>query len=72
MSEQTINLFYLISSVLFIYGLKGLTSPKTAVRGNMLGSLGMLIAIVVTLLDHRIVSYGVIIAGMLSGAWSAR
>lgn len=48
-------------------GLKGLTSPKTAVRGNMLGSLGMLIAIVVTLLDHRIVSYGVIVSGMLTG-----
>ncbi len=67
MSEQAINLFYLVSSVLFILGLKGLTSPKTAVRGNLLGSLGMLIAIVVTLLDHRIISFGVIIAGMVSG-----
>ncbi|MEM9174997.1 MAG: NAD(P)(+) transhydrogenase (Re/Si-specific) subunit beta [Myxococcota bacterium] len=67
MSEHAINFFYLISSVLFIMGLKGLTSPRTAVRGNFLGSLGMLIAIVVTLLDHRIVSYGVIVAGMLIG-----
>jgi len=67
-SPAIIDLFYLISSVLFIFGLKGLTSPKTAVRGNLLGSLGMLIAIVVTLLDHRIVSFEVIVAGMVVGA----
>jgi NAD(P) transhydrogenase subunit beta len=66
-SEQLIDLFYLLSAVLFIVGLKGLTSPRTAVRGNLLGSVGMLIAIVVTLLDHRIVSFGVIIAGMITG-----
>lgn len=68
MSPEIIDLFYLISSVLFIFGLKGLTSPKTAVRGNLLGSLGMLIAIVVTLLDHRIISFEVIVAGMVVGA----
>ncbi|HKK52385.1 MAG TPA: NAD(P)(+) transhydrogenase (Re/Si-specific) subunit beta [Myxococcota bacterium] len=67
MSRELIDLFYLIASVLFILGLKGLTSPKTAVRGNLLGSLGMLIAIVVTLLDHRIISYEVIIAGLVTG-----
>jgi NAD(P) transhydrogenase subunit beta len=67
-SPEIIDLFYLISSVLFIFGLKGLTSPKTAVRGNLLGSLGMLIAIVVTLLDHRIISFEVIVAGMVVGA----
>jgi len=66
-SPEIIDLFYLISSVLFIFGLKGLTSPKTAVRGNLLGSLGMLIAIVVTLLDHRIISFEVIVAGMVVG-----
>ncbi|MGB2960178.1 MAG: NAD(P)(+) transhydrogenase (Re/Si-specific) subunit beta [Bacteroidota bacterium] len=58
---------YLLASVLFILGLKLLSSPKTARRGNMLGATGMLIAIVVTLTDQRIVDYTYIIAGILFG-----
>jgi len=68
MSNDLINLAYLTAAVLFILGLKGLSHPRTAVRGNFLGALGMLIAIVVTLLDRRIVSFEVIIAGMVVGA----
>lgn len=68
MSNNLINLAYLIAAVLFILGLKGLSHPRTAVRGNFLGALGMLIAIVVTLLDRRIVSFEIIIAGMVVGA----
>jgi NAD(P) transhydrogenase subunit beta len=68
MPTATINLFYLLASVLFILGLKGLSHPRTAVRGNLLGSTGMLIAIVVTLLDRRIVSFEVIVAGLITGA----
>ncbi|HSF19261.1 MAG TPA: NAD(P)(+) transhydrogenase (Re/Si-specific) subunit beta [Vicinamibacteria bacterium] len=67
MSEAFINLFYLLAAVLFILGLKGLTHPRTAVRGNLLGALGMLIAIVVTLTDHRIVSFQIIVAGFVVG-----
>jgi NAD(P) transhydrogenase subunit beta len=67
-SEALINLFYLLAAVLFIFGLKGMTHPRTAVRGNLLGALGMLIAIVVTLLDRRIVSFEVIVAGFVVGA----
>lgn len=63
-----INLSYLIASVLFILGLKGLTHPRTAVRGNLTASLAMLIAIVVTLLDKSIISFEVIIAGIIIGA----
>ncbi|MBN2216862.1 MAG: NAD(P)(+) transhydrogenase (Re/Si-specific) subunit beta [Pirellulales bacterium] len=49
-TKQTIiALAYLVSAVLFIFGLKGLTHPKTAVRGNLLGALGMLVAIVATM-----------------------
>ena len=69
MSESVINLFYLIAAALFIFGLKGLTHPRTAVRGNLLGSLGMLIAIVVTLLDHRIIDFRIIIAGLIVGGF---
>ena len=68
MSKALIDLFYLLAAVLFIFGLKGLTHPKTAVRGNLLGSLAMLIAVVVTLLDRRIVSFEIIVAGMVVGA----
>ena len=56
MSATLINFAYLVASVLFILGLKGLTHPRTAVRGNLLGALGMLLAVVVTLLDQRILS----------------
>lgn len=63
-----INLAYLLASVLFILGLKGLAHPRTAVRGNLLGATGMLIAVVVTLLHQDIVSFEVILAGVVVGA----
>ncbi len=76
MSRAWIDLAYLIAAVLFIVGLMGLTKPRTAVRGNRLGSLGMLIAIVVTLFDADVLSYGMIILGLLVGsaigAWLAQ
>ena len=49
MTLELINLFYVASAALFIFGLKQLSSPATAVRGNMLSSFAMLIAIVATL-----------------------
>ncbi|MCG8351495.1 MAG: NAD(P)(+) transhydrogenase (Re/Si-specific) subunit beta [Chloroflexales bacterium] len=63
-----INLAYLLASVCFILGLKGLTHPRTAVRGNTLGAVGMLIAVVVTLFDHAILSYELILVGLVVGA----
>jgi NAD(P) transhydrogenase subunit beta len=57
----------LVAAVLFILGLKGLTHPRTAVRGNWLGALGMLIAIVATLLAKEVLSFGLIFAGLLLG-----
>ena len=48
---NVVNLAYLLSAVLFIVGLKRLSSPATARSGNMLGATGMLIAVVVTLID---------------------
>ena len=59
---------YLISAVLFILALKGLTHPSTARRGNYYGMVGMAIAIVATLLGSDVESYGFIIAGVLVGA----
>ena len=69
MSKAFIDLFYLAAAVLFILGLKGLSHPRTAVRGNLLGSAGMLLAIVVTLLDRRIVSFETIVAGLVVGGF---
>jgi NAD(P) transhydrogenase subunit beta len=52
------NILYLVSAVLFIFGIKGLTHPRTAVRGNMLGFAGMGLAMVVTLFDWETLSQG--------------
>ncbi|MDP6421172.1 MAG: NAD(P)(+) transhydrogenase (Re/Si-specific) subunit beta [SAR202 cluster bacterium] len=68
MPIEYIDLAYLAAAILFILGLKGLTSPRTAVQGNLMAASGMLIAIVVTLLDKRIVSFEIIIAGLVIGA----
>lgn len=65
--EAIVNLVYLASAVLFILGIKGLTKPKTAVRGNLMSATAMLVAVVVTLLDKSIVSYEMIIAGAVIG-----
>ncbi|MCC4834308.1 NAD(P)(+) transhydrogenase (Re/Si-specific) subunit beta [Shewanella sp. 1_MG-2023] len=62
-----IYLAYLVAAVLFILGIKGLTKPRTAVRGNQLSAMGMFIAVVVTLFDQSILSYEWIIAGVLLG-----
>jgi len=61
------QILYLVSAVLFIIGIKRLGSPATARRGNLISGVGMLIAILVTLVDQAVVSYGVIIAGMVVG-----
>nr|WP_316252386.1 NAD(P)(+) transhydrogenase (Re/Si-specific) subunit beta [Alloalcanivorax marinus] len=67
MSDNWIDIAYLISAVLFILGIKGLTKPKTAVRGNLLAAAGMGVACVVTLLHRDIVTYEIIIAGVIVG-----
>lgn len=65
------ELSYLAAGVLFIVGLKGLTSPRTARRGNRLAALGMLVAtivIVVDLLsDDAAMAWGIVIGGIVAG-----
>lgn len=58
---------YLIASVLFILSLRGLSSPDTSRMGVILGIIGMAIAIVTTLMDPGVVSYSLIIMGVLIG-----
>ncbi|MCP4036457.1 MAG: NAD(P)(+) transhydrogenase (Re/Si-specific) subunit beta, partial [bacterium] len=67
-SATFIQSSYLAAAVLFILGLRNLSSPKTAVTGNFQAAVGMLIAIVATLLNKSVVSYEVIIAGIVAGS----
>ena len=63
-----IALAYLLSSILFILGLKNLSSPKTARRGNQLAMSAMLIAIIVTLTKNEILDFTLIIIGLIIGS----
>ncbi len=63
-----VRLLYLVAAVLFITGLKQLQSPETARAGNRLSAVGMLLAIIVTLLDQHILGYTTIAAGMVVGS----
>ncbi|MEO1083572.1 MAG: NAD(P)(+) transhydrogenase (Re/Si-specific) subunit beta [Acidobacteriota bacterium] len=66
--EQTlVPGLYLLSAVLFILGLKGMTKVKTAQRGNLLAAIAMLVAIVATLLELGQVSYTWILVGLAVG-----
>jgi NAD(P) transhydrogenase subunit beta len=63
-----IELAYLVTIVTFIVGLKRLSSPATARSGNRIAAAGMTLAIVATLVDRRIASYGAIAVAMVIGA----
>ncbi|MBF0663586.1 NAD(P)(+) transhydrogenase (Re/Si-specific) subunit beta [Rhodococcus sp. (in: high G+C Gram-positive bacteria)] len=63
-----VSILYIIAFGMFIYGLMGLTGPKTAVRGNYIAAVGMLLAIVATLIDIRDTGNWIIIAaGLIVG-----
>ena len=62
-----IEFSYLLASILFIFGLKGLSHPETAKRGMHLAEIGMALAIIGTLMHFEIVSYTWIIVGLLIG-----
>jgi len=63
-----ISLAYLVASILFILCLRGLSSPEQARRGILLGELGMLIAVVATLVHNEVISFEWIIAGLILGS----
>src|SRR5690349_20666733 len=78
MNGDLATLLYLVSGVLFILALRGLSSPETSRQGNMFGMAGMAIAIAVTLLlvspdatTWAIIAGGVIVGGAI-GAYIAR
>ena len=67
MQRNVLQLFYLASAILFVLGLRGLSHPKTARRGMFLAELGMLLAIIGTLLHHEIIDYRWIVLGLVIG-----
>jgi NAD(P) transhydrogenase subunit beta len=67
LGPDSLALAYLASAILFILGLKGLTHPAGARRGNYLAMVGMVIAIAATIMNPAVKSYGFIIAGVLVG-----
>jgi NAD(P) transhydrogenase subunit beta len=67
MSESLSAFFYLIASICFIMALRGLSSPETARTGNLYGIAGMVIAVVTTLLTPHVVSFWLIIIGIVIG-----
>jgi len=67
-SEIVVNLIYILSAMLFIFGLKMLGSPETARRGNLVSASGMFLAVVVTLLDQSIIDFSFILIGVCIGS----
>ena len=69
MNSDILNLSYIIAAILFIFGIKMLGSASTARKGNFLSSLGMFIAIVVSLstvgLDYTWIATGIIIGALI-------
>ncbi|AMA08738.1 NAD(P)(+) transhydrogenase (Re/Si-specific) subunit beta [Picosynechococcus sp. PCC 73109] len=63
-----IELSYLVAACLFILGLKKLGSPATARQGNSIAAVGMLLAVVATLLNQQVLNYGLIAGGIVIGS----
>jgi NAD(P) transhydrogenase subunit beta len=67
MISNYIDIFYMTAAGLFIFGLKYLNHPETARKGNLMSMGAMLMAIIVTLLHHEVVSFGMVFAGLVIG-----
>jgi H+-translocating NAD(P) transhydrogenase subunit beta len=67
MTLQLLSLLYIVAAALFILSLKWLNTPATARRGVFAGEVGMLLAVIGTLLRHEVVSYEWILVGLFLG-----
>ena len=63
------NISYVLASVLFILGIKKLSHPKSAQNGNSLAAIGMLIAIISTLISEGSLNFELIFIGMIVGTF---
>ena len=67
MTADLAALAYLVAAVCFILALKGLSAPGSSRRGNLIGMIGMVIAVAVTIADPSVMSYWWIIGGLVIG-----
>jgi len=65
--DSLVPVLYIVAFALFIYGLMGLTGPKTAVRGNWIAAVGMAVAVIATLLQVEF-NWLLIVVGLVIGA----
>ena len=77
MDNFYLDLAYLVSAVCFIYGLKMLSHPKTARNGNMIATIGMLIAVIATVLsgtslDMKMIAIAMIIGSIIGAFFAMR
>jgi NAD(P) transhydrogenase subunit beta len=75
--EKFIDLAYILSSILFIFGIKMLGKAESARRGNLLSAVGMLIAMVATLLykevvDLKWIGIGLVVGSVIGGVWAQK
>jgi NAD(P) transhydrogenase subunit beta len=66
-----VDLAYLVAAVLFILGIKGMTHPRTAVRGNLLSAWGMLLAVVTALLANGLSYHWILLGAVIGGGIGA-
>ena len=67
LSTNLQNLFYIVASIMFVFGIKMLGRPESARNGNALSALGMLLAIITALLSDQILHWQWIVAGLAAG-----
>ena len=67
MTENFTAISYLVSAIFFILALKGLSHPESARNGNLMGIIGMVIAILTTLFNPNVLSYELIVLGIIIG-----
>jgi len=65
--QDFVRVLYIVAFALFIYGMSGLTGPRTAVRGNRIAATGMAIAVIATLLTKGMGNWGLVVLGVAIG-----
>ncbi len=66
-AQSFLDVLYIVAFALFIQGLRGLSGPTTAVRGNRIAAVGMVIAVIATLLSRNEGNWGLIVLGVALG-----
>ncbi|MCA9244745.1 MAG: NAD(P)(+) transhydrogenase (Re/Si-specific) subunit beta, partial [Phycisphaerales bacterium] len=62
------RIIYVASAIMFVFGIKMMSSPRTARKGNIVASAGMLVAVIITLFDKGVIGIGVLTAGIIVGS----